>query len=144
MLDWFGWLLLAAFALLSGYEWCARRIPPPWWYITQRKRLAMGLALRRATAAGQPVYWSRSRVVRADREKCFVMVQNGQPVGRTPESYRMYAVWSATGQIDDLGDWVFHWGIFPSDAIAKYEECRTAGRSWPDGFADGWRVEGKE
>ncbi len=94
----------------------------------------MRVALQAVADAGQPIYWQRSRVVQADREKCFVLVQNGLPVGRTPESYRMFAVWSATARVDDLGDWVFHWGIFPSHAIATYEQCRSEGRAWPNGF----------
>ena len=76
MLDWCGWLWLGAVALLAGYEWCARRVPPPWWYFSQRKRTVMRVALQTVADAGQPIYWQRSRVVQADREKCFVLVQN--------------------------------------------------------------------
>jgi hypothetical protein len=136
MMECCGWLLIGGFAILFGWEWCARRIPPPCWYIIRRKRVAMRLALQAAALAGQNVQWRRSRVVRSDCERCFVLVQNAPPVGTLPEGYRMYAVWSATGQIDDLGDWVFHWGVFPLDAIATYEQRRVEGRPWPMGFAE--------
>jgi hypothetical protein len=109
MMGWYGWLLLGACAFLFGYEWCASHIAPPCWYISRRKRRAMRLALQSAALAGQAIQWRRSRVVRSDRAKSFVLVQNAPPIGRTPEGYRMYAVWSATEQVDDLGDWVFHW-----------------------------------
>jgi hypothetical protein len=136
MMGWCGWLLLGAFAFLCGYEWCAGRIAPPHWHLSRRKRRAMWLALQAAARAGQAVQWRRSRVVRSDRAKCFVLVQNASPVGFTPEGYRMYAVWSATEQVDDLGDWVFHWGVSPAAAIATSEQCRAEGRPWPNGFAE--------
>jgi hypothetical protein len=138
-MGWAEWVIVVGGALtclLHVYDWCAWRVPPPWFYISRRKRVAMRLALQAAALAGQYVIWHRSRVVRTDSEKCFVLVQNGFPVGRTPEGYRMYVVWSATGRIDDLGDWTFHWGVLPSNAIMAYESCRAAGRPWPRGFAE--------
>jgi hypothetical protein len=135
-MQWWEWLLVGAGALLFSYRSWASRIPPTWWYLSRRNRVAMRLALQAAAQAGLKIDWSGCRIVRSDREKGFVLVQDSPPFGSAPEGYRMYVVRTVTGQIDDLGHWVFHWGIFPSHAIETYEACRAAGRPWPNGFQE--------
>src|SRR5262245_24139568 len=98
-MHWWEWLLLASWVLLLLERYFASRIPPSCWYLSRRKRTAMQLALKAAEKGGQDIFWSRSRIARADHEKYFVLVQNSPPVGRTPEGYRLYAVWKLTGQV---------------------------------------------
>src|SRR5438270_1164458 len=133
---WWDWLIFGAGALLFSYRRWAACIPPAWWYVSRWKRTAMRLALQFAAQVGEQIDWSGCRIARSDREKCFVLLQNSKAMGRTPEGYRMCAVWPATGRVDDLGNWVFHWGILPRHAIETYEACRVAGRPWPLGFEE--------
>jgi len=123
--------------LFFSYRLWARRIPPSWWFINSRKRAAMCLALRSVAQLGHEIDWSGCFIKGADHEKCFCFLQyrhNGVIIG--PAGYRVYAVWFATGRVDDLGDWVFHWGVVPWHAIKSYEECRAVGRPWPAGLAE--------
>jgi hypothetical protein len=101
----------------------------------------MRLALQAAVLAGQEIWWARSRILRSDRDKCFVLIQNTLPFGSSPVGYRMYAIFPETGQVDDLGDWVFHWGVCPEHAIDRYERCRDKGCRRSGGFAQ-WAAPG--
>jgi hypothetical protein len=127
---WRDYVLIGLLLLLLG----RRFIPPHWWYLSPAKRRAMRAALRAASTMHQAeVDWSNCWIRRRDREKCFVFLQH-EIIGR-PEPFSVFVVWDESGQVDDLGTWVFHWGLFwPDQPIEAYERCRAAGVAWPVGL----------
>jgi hypothetical protein len=118
--------------LLFGHRYVA----PHWWYISSSERRAMRLAKRAAQQLHRAeVVWERCFIRRSDRDKCFVFLQHKSPL--RPEPFSVFVVWFKTDQVDDLGTWQFHWGLFhveqPMDA---YEECRLEGVAWPVGVGE--------
>jgi hypothetical protein len=96
----------------------------------------MRLALQAAAGANRKLDWSGCRIARTDAQKCFVLLQSPPTQLICPRKYWVCAVWHATGKVDELGDWEFHWGVSPFHAIEAYEHRRAAGRPWPMGLGD--------
>ena len=114
----------------------APHLPPHWWYISPSKRRAMRIARQTAMDLHQvQVDGTGCWTKRKDREKCFVFLQH-KGIARPP-SYSVFVVWKATDQVDNLGIWQFHWGLFWSaQPIEAYEQCRAAGVPWPVGLLE--------
>ena len=138
-MSWDCWAITVLALVLVGH----RYVPPHWWYLSPAKRHAMWLAMQAARQLhGSEVVWANCFIRRCDRKMCFVFLQHRSIV--RPEPYSVFAVWFGNDQVDDLGTWVFHWGLFfaaqPMDA---YEECRADGVAWPVGVAE-WVTWAKE
>jgi hypothetical protein len=131
-LSWECWVLAVVVLVLFGH----RYVPPHWWYISPTKRRAMKLAMRAAREThSAEIVWAYSGISRCDRKKCFVFLRH-KSLWR-PEPYSVFAVWFGNDQVDDLGTWVFHWGLFfASQPMDAYEECRAAGVAWPVGIGE--------
>jgi hypothetical protein len=112
-------------------------VPPHWWYISAAKRCAMWLAVRAARQlhGAEELVWANCFIRRCDRKKCFVFLEH-KCIAR-PEVYSVFAVWLGNDQVDDLGTWQFHWGLFfPTQPMDAYEECQAAGAAWPVGLTE--------
>lgn len=128
------WLLIVALGL---WMYVGRfYIPAYWYYLSPTKRRAMRFAVRFARDRYQmEVDWSGCWVKRRDAEKCFVFLQHKSIL--RPPSHSVFVVWRESGRIDELGDWVFHWGLFwPSQPIEAYEQCLAARLPWPVGLCE--------